>query len=238
MGPASAYNMIGTGGAGGLTNGTNGNLVGVTSPDLATTLANNGGPTQTIALLFGSPAIDAGSNALAVDANGNPLVYRSARCRATRESSTAPSISGRSSERRHDDDPHIVVEPRGFGQTVTFTATVAAAYASTNVTHRHRDILERHERAGNGAARQRHGNFHDQRAAGRVPTSSPRFTAAIPTSPTARRPRCRRPSVQASTDRATTTPSVATSTYPPPRRSCSVDRSRSSTATVTHKVTR
>lgn len=36
-------------------------------------LANNGGPTQTHALLCSSPAIDAGSNALANDANGNPL---------------------------------------------------------------------------------------------------------------------------------------------------------------------
>jgi hypothetical protein len=36
-------------------------------------LQNNGGPTQTIALVPGSPAIDAGNNALAVDANGNPL---------------------------------------------------------------------------------------------------------------------------------------------------------------------
>ncbi len=36
-------------------------------------LADNGGPTQTMALLPGSPAIDAGSNALAVDSDGNPL---------------------------------------------------------------------------------------------------------------------------------------------------------------------
>jgi hypothetical protein len=36
-------------------------------------LQNNGGGTQTMALLPGSPAIDAGSNALAVDASGNPL---------------------------------------------------------------------------------------------------------------------------------------------------------------------
>jgi CSLREA domain-containing protein len=36
-------------------------------------LANNGGPTQTHVLLPGSPAIDAGSNALAVDQNSNPL---------------------------------------------------------------------------------------------------------------------------------------------------------------------
>ena len=37
-------------------------------------LADNGGPTQTMALLPGSPAIDAGSNSLAVDASDNPLV--------------------------------------------------------------------------------------------------------------------------------------------------------------------
>jgi hypothetical protein len=36
-------------------------------------LANYGGTTQTMALLPGSPAIDAGSNALAVDANNTPL---------------------------------------------------------------------------------------------------------------------------------------------------------------------
>jgi hypothetical protein len=59
----SAYNLIGTGGAGGLTNGTHNNQVGVASPDLGA-LADNGGPTQTVALLAGSPAIDTGGNAL------------------------------------------------------------------------------------------------------------------------------------------------------------------------------
>jgi predicted outer membrane repeat protein len=58
---ASANNLIGTGGSGGLTNGTNGNQVGVSNLGLGT-LANNGGPTQTVALLPGSPAIDKGSN--------------------------------------------------------------------------------------------------------------------------------------------------------------------------------
>ena len=70
---ASAYNLIGTGGSGGLTNGVNGNQVGVADPGLGP-LAYYGGPTQTIALLPGSPAIDAGSNALAVDpSTGQPL---------------------------------------------------------------------------------------------------------------------------------------------------------------------
>jgi fibronectin-binding autotransporter adhesin len=59
---ASAYNMVG---AGGLTNGVNNNIVGATSPGLASGLANNGGPTQTIALLAGSPAIGAGSETIA-----------------------------------------------------------------------------------------------------------------------------------------------------------------------------
>ena len=49
-----------------------GNQVGVVNPGLGT-LTDNGGPTQTIALLLGSAAINAGGNALAVDASGNPL---------------------------------------------------------------------------------------------------------------------------------------------------------------------
>ncbi len=40
---------------------------------LLSPLGNYGGPTQTTALLPGSPAIDAGVNAYAVDASGNPL---------------------------------------------------------------------------------------------------------------------------------------------------------------------
>ncbi len=43
-----------------LTNGTNGNIVGLAAQLGA--LANNGGPTATMALLYGSPAIDAGTN--------------------------------------------------------------------------------------------------------------------------------------------------------------------------------
>jgi hypothetical protein len=54
-------NLIGTGGSGGLINGVNGNIVGVADPGLAP-LADNGGPTQTMALLPGSPAIDAGTS--------------------------------------------------------------------------------------------------------------------------------------------------------------------------------
>src|SRR5205085_54716 len=59
---ASSFNLIGTGGAGGLTNGVNNNQVNVASPGLGA-LASNGGPTQTHALSGSSPAIETGSNA-------------------------------------------------------------------------------------------------------------------------------------------------------------------------------
>ncbi len=59
---AGEYNLIGSDDTGSLINGSNGNQVGVTNPGLASGLADNGGPTQTIALLAGSPAIGAGMN--------------------------------------------------------------------------------------------------------------------------------------------------------------------------------
>lgn len=65
-GSLSSNNLIG-GPSGRLQNGTRGNIVGVVDPGLAA-LGNYGGPTQTFALLAGSPAIDHGSNALAAAA--------------------------------------------------------------------------------------------------------------------------------------------------------------------------
>ncbi len=62
--PLSSNNLIG-GKSSGLTNGVSGNLVGVTKPLLGT-LADNGGPTETVALLAGSPAIDAGAASFAI----------------------------------------------------------------------------------------------------------------------------------------------------------------------------
>jgi uncharacterized repeat protein (TIGR01451 family) len=74
---SSSNNLIGDGtGMTGITNGTNGNKVGTganpINPLLAT-LGNYGGPTPTHRLLPGSPAVDAGSDALAVDTIGDPL---------------------------------------------------------------------------------------------------------------------------------------------------------------------
>jgi hypothetical protein len=55
-----SHNLIGTGGSGGLTNGVNGNLVGIAAPGVGS-LGNYGGPTQTMALSPGSPAIGKGT---------------------------------------------------------------------------------------------------------------------------------------------------------------------------------
>lgn len=59
--PGAANNLIGSAAtSAGLTNGVNGNIVGA-DPKLGP-LASNGGPTQTMALLAGSPAINKGVN--------------------------------------------------------------------------------------------------------------------------------------------------------------------------------
>jgi CSLREA domain-containing protein len=55
----SKNNILGTGGTAGLVNGTNGNLTGVSSPLLGA-LGGYGGPTQTVSLLTGSPALNHG----------------------------------------------------------------------------------------------------------------------------------------------------------------------------------
>lgn len=59
--------------SGGLTDDANGNIVGVTDLSWLLPLSDYGGPTWTHALLPYSPAVNAGSDALAVDFEGNPL---------------------------------------------------------------------------------------------------------------------------------------------------------------------
>jgi CSLREA domain-containing protein len=74
---APAFNLIGkSNGASGFTNGVNGNIVGTIAmpvDPLLAAIANNGGATQTYALMSGSPAVNTGSNALAIDPNNLPL---------------------------------------------------------------------------------------------------------------------------------------------------------------------
>ena len=73
---SSSYNLIGTGGSGGLINGVNNNQVGVVNPGLLA-LANNGGPTQTHALSPCSPAVNTGTNsgAPSTDQRGSTRPY-------------------------------------------------------------------------------------------------------------------------------------------------------------------
>ncbi len=70
---AAQYNVIGNGANSGVMHGINGNQVGVNPRLDSAGLQDHGGPTQTIALLLDSPAIDAGDDDLALDPAGNPL---------------------------------------------------------------------------------------------------------------------------------------------------------------------
>ncbi len=100
---SSAYNLIGTGGSGGLSNGVNHNIVltGSEVPSLAP-LGNYGGPTQTMALLPGSPAIGKGIgvSTIATDQRG-----------ATRATSGAVDIGA------FQDQGYTVAVVSGSGQT-------------------------------------------------------------------------------------------------------------------------
>ena len=100
LAPTSFNNLIGTpgnlinpDGTGGLTNAVNGNIVGVADPALAP-LGDYGGPTQTMALLAGSPAINNGVkiSGVTVDQRGFAASLFFARSRTS-----APSRPGRTS---------------------------------------------------------------------------------------------------------------------------------------------
>jgi hypothetical protein len=73
---SSSSNLIGVGSGSNLSNAVNGNQVGTPESPIDPKLGplqDNGGPTQTLALKPGSPAIDKGNTTLAVDQDGRPL---------------------------------------------------------------------------------------------------------------------------------------------------------------------
>lgn len=71
---SGSYDLLGTGGSAGFTNGVNGNIVLTSLVDLGLgPLGNYGGTTQTVALAPESPAIAAGSLTFEVGPNGKPL---------------------------------------------------------------------------------------------------------------------------------------------------------------------
>jgi CSLREA domain-containing protein len=128
----SSYNLIGTGGSGGLTNGTNNNQVGVANPGLGA-LQNNGGATQTHALLTGSPAIDKGKN-FAVDAGNNPvLTDQRGFTRPSDDTSIPPATGGDNSDIgafEVQNPPFITVAggPLNFPDTAVGSASAEQTY--------------------------------------------------------------------------------------------------------------
>ena len=128
-GLVSSNNLIGTGGSGGLTDGTSGNLVGVTDLGLSP-LADNGGPTETMALLPCSPAIGVGSVALAIDfTKGSALT--------TDQRGQPRIVDGKvdigAFEGQEEFTTMTVAASPGisvFGQSVTITATVTPSDGS------------------------------------------------------------------------------------------------------------
>ncbi len=122
----SAFNLIGDGtGITNLNQLAQSNLIGTTADPinpLLGPLAYNGGPTQTMALLPGSPAINAGSNALAVDAQlttdqrgaGFSRVVNGTVDIGAFEFGTITTTALTSS-----------ASPSTYGQSMTFTATVS-----------------------------------------------------------------------------------------------------------------
>jgi hypothetical protein len=113
---SGTYNLIGDGtGQAGLVNGINGNLVGTAgSPinPLLALLGDYGGPTQTMALLPGSPAIDAGT------------------------STGAPTTDQRGVSRPQGSAPDIgAFESQGFTLTPVTGSTPQATVAGTAFAH-------------------------------------------------------------------------------------------------------
>ena len=114
----SSNNLTGTGGSGGLvdqaTDPAHHNRVGVAAPGLDT-LKNNGGPTQSVALLANSPAIAAGDHAVCAavpvsNADQRGLPRPAAVCAIgafePQVTLTAISVPFRRGQRRHVDHPH------------------------------------------------------------------------------------------------------------------------------------
>ncbi len=91
---------------------------------LSTTLANNGGPTKTIALLTGSPAIDAGSNADASGTTDQRGLTRIVNGRVDIGAFEVQSMTGTTTST--STSLTAMPNPVVSGSSVTFTATVAA----------------------------------------------------------------------------------------------------------------
>ena len=98
---SGSYDLIGTGGSGGLMSGVDHNIVGVAAP-MVGTLGNYGGPTQTIPLLPGSPAIGGGTaSGAATDQRGQPRPGTSTSAPSRARASPSPPSPAAARRRPH-----------------------------------------------------------------------------------------------------------------------------------------
>ena len=139
---SSSFNLIGTGGSDGLTDGTNGNQVGVSSVGLGS-LADNGGPTETIALMSGSPAIGAGTqvNGITTDQRGvvrppnHPDVgaYQTDFVVTTNADSGAGSLRSAITSANSYGGGIITFDPSLSSDTITLSSALPALLATVTV---------------------------------------------------------------------------------------------------------
>lgn len=136
---SSSHNLIGQGATSGLTNGTNGNLVGSPAnpidPRLGP-LADNGGPTQTMALLPGSPALGAGTifnnNPIVVDQRGVARVAGDVDIGAYQTIGTMNWFTGEYAVSTNGGPPTLAsITQSGINLTVNGTSVVSATIASS-----------------------------------------------------------------------------------------------------------
>lgn len=141
LNPASKNNLIGDAASnGGIANGANGNIVGIDGAGvrpiasiLDTTLANNGGPNSTHALVVGSVAIGAGSNADAIDQTNAALANDQRGIGFARISGTNVDLGAL--ELQNQTAPTTTISAPSVSTTtngpITYTVTYASASALT-----------------------------------------------------------------------------------------------------------
>ncbi len=135
------YDLIGPGGSGGIDNGSDGDIVLANLAGLGLApLANNGGPTLTMALLPGSPAINAGSDALEVDSDGVLLA-------ADQRGSGFPRVVAGTADVGAYEYPYLTTR-------ISLVASGGATFNLWPVSHPHRH--DRHHRRWHGGARRPH----------------------------------------------------------------------------------